>query len=342
MEMTAARLARLLTAVANVSFFCKQDSFAETLIKSDRDGVDCVPVNFSSRTFSISMLLTVRKAVIERGIKNVIFLGASELKTLHFAFLGLDINLVVWHGTTKSSPKRDVLHRLVYSNVAHHVTISDHLLRNIQQIVPLTDKVDFRLITPSQDIETAGVRPLDTVAGEINILHIGRIAAGKGQLDAIRATEQAIVAGYKCKLVMIGENDGNPYAREVTRAIENSPYKDAISSPGFVDDIYRYLQTADIFLFPSAGEGMPGSVVEALHFPLVCLTYDNTVFPEFSKMGFHFHAVENAATEKLGAALIAICANLESEKAAAANNPELARKIFDSKREINQWVEVLV
>ena len=342
MEMTAARLARLLTAVADVSFFCKQDSFAETLMNDKPDAINCVPVNFSSRTFSLSMLLTVRRAVIDHKIKNVIFLGASELKTLHFAFLGLDINLVVWHGTTKSSPKRDVLHRLVYSSVKHHVTISEHLLKNIQQIVPLTDAVDFRLITPSQEIDTSGVKVLDKTPGTINILHIGRIADGKGQLDAIHATEQAIAAGHNCRLVIIGENDGNPYARAVTTAIKNSRYKEQLISPGFVDDIYSYLASADIFLFPSAGEGMPGSVVEALHFPLVCLAYDNTVFPEFSKMGFHFHIVENAAPDKLGQALLAICENLDNEKALAANNPALAKTVFDSEREIKQWMDVLV
>lgn len=342
MERSAARLARLLSDITQVSFFYKQGAPAQRLISDTDNAVRCIPIKFRSRAFSPAMLFAVRRSIIRYGIRNVIFLGASELKTLHFCFLGLDINLTVWHGTTKNHPKRDPLHRLVYSNVAHHVTISGHLLKNVQQIVPLTPGVDFKLILPSQSIQAGTINTDAHQDDTINILHLGRIADGKGQLDAIIATEKMVEAGLNCRLTIIGENDGNPYAKRVDQAIDNSFCGDAIHAPGFVDDIYAYFRAADIFLFPSRGEGMPGVIVEALHFPLVCLTYDNTVFPEFATMGFHFHTVEDGNVGQLGHRLQQICANLEGERLQAKRNPELARTIFNRQRERAEWLEVLV
>ena len=89
MERSAVRLARFLSTITTVVLVCKKDSFTEKLYHEENAGFACVPIDFISRTFSPSMLFGVRKAVKKHDIKNVIFFGASELKTLYFSFLSL-------------------------------------------------------------------------------------------------------------------------------------------------------------------------------------------------------------------------------------------------------------
>ena len=122
MELDAIKLAELLHEDCDVTLFCKNDSFIHHQVKN-KNSINYVPIKFLSRKFSLSMLFSVRNEIKKRKINNVIFFGASELKTLYFSFLWLDVNLIVRHGTTKSHRKNDFIHRLIYSGVGYHVAL---------------------------------------------------------------------------------------------------------------------------------------------------------------------------------------------------------------------------
>ena len=342
MELSAVRIAGILATVSNVVFVCKQGSFAERLYKEGDYKFACESVNFISRTFSPAMLFRVRSILKTYNIRNVIFLGASELKTLYFSFLGIDLKVIVWHGTTKSSPKKDILHRLVYSCVNYHVAISLHLLRNIKTIVPESRKAGYGVIRPSLKKsyhKTGGGRAVGR--NYINITQVGRIAGGKGQIDAALSCRGLHAEGFRFKLNIIGQNDGNPYAKKLEKTLLNLPYKQHVALLGFVDDVDGFLAQSDIFLFPSSGEGMPGAFIEALHHKVVCIAYDNTVFPEFSDLGFYIHRVKNNDIEALSEVLVTVAANIENELKKSEPNNDLATRIFQVERELSDWVQVL-
>ena len=342
MDMSAVRLANILSSVSDVTFVCKKGAFAESLYKKGDYSFKCETVKFSSRTFSPSMLLRVRAILKNHRIANVIFLGASELKTLYFSFLGNDVNVIVWHGTTKSTPKHDVLHKLVYSCVNYHVAISNHLLRNMKTIVPTTKGIHYRMIRPSLESTVSDSAIGKPVRKErINIAHVGRIAAGKGQIDAVLACQGLYKEGIEFSIYIVGEDDGNDYARRFLKTLKNLPYIDCVTLTGFRNDVFAFLQKADIFLFPSLGEGMPAVLIEALHTDSVCITYDNTVFPEFSEMGFHIHLVKTGDVEALTEKLVHVAKNIDDELKKSQPNKSLAKDTFRMERELSEWIEIL-
>jgi len=341
MERSAVRLAKFLSTITTVVLFCKKDSFTENLYHEEGDDYACEPIDFISRKFSPSMLFGVRAAVKQHAIKNVIFFGASELKTLYFSLRSSDINMIVWHGTTKSKPKRDFLHRLVYSDVNYHVALSNHLIRNVKEIVPLTPGAAYKVIRPSFDFEVKTRRSEDKNA-EISILHVGRVAYGKGQLDAVLACDALYQQGVAFKLSMVGSADNSNYINEVMAAIESSDIKESVSLEGYVASVNSYLEKADILLFPSSGEGMPNAFIEALHYDIVCIAYSNTVFPEFIDMGFHVHLVADGDVGALASTLTQVVSNLDEEKRLSQANMALAKTYFSVERELDEWREVLV
>lgn len=341
MERSAVRLARFLSSIATVVLVCKKGSFIEQLYNEEQVGCDCEPIAFLSRTFSLSMLKGARAVVNKHDIKNVIFFGASELKTLHFSFIGKEFNLIVWHGTTKSRPKRDFIHRLIYSNVNMHVALSKHLIRNVKTIVPETTNVKYKVIRPSFDFdvnlkqETGGSKP-------ISIVHVGRIAYGKGQVDAVLACNSLKEAGIEFDLQLVGSADGSNYIDRLKKAIEDTETAESVTLTGYVESVNYYLEQADILLFPSSGEGMPNAFIEALHYDIVCISYDNTVFPEFLEMGFHIHLVENSDIDKLSKKLLQVVTDFAEEKLKSRNNIALAKNYFSVERELDEWQEVLI
>lgn len=340
MERSAVRLARFLSSITTVVLVCKMDSFTENLYKEEGGHYSCESISFFSRVFSPAMMLRARAIINEYKIENVIFFGASELKTLHFSFIGKKLNLVVWHGTTKSKPKRDALHRLIYSNVNYHVALSTHLLNNVKKIVPEIAPEKYLVIRPSFDFYVG--QRTKVVGTVLKIVHVGRIAKGKGQVDAVCACKFLKDNCIDFILYLIGAPDGSGYDEEVNAAIINNDLKLNVKLIGHVESVHDYLESADIFLFPSHGEGMPNALIEALHYQVICVAYNNTVFPEFAEMGFFLHLIQNGNIDILSKHLLQIAKNLTDENDKVKLNPELAKKYFHTERELNEWMDILV
>ncbi len=339
MEYDAVKLAVKLNKNADVVLVCKRNSFIESLYKEGRYSFPCVSIAFASRVFSLSMFFGVRSFLRQYTPANVIFFGASELKTLYFAFLGFDLNLLVRHGTTKSRPKTDWLHRLIYSRVNYHIALSKHLLDNVRKIVPPSKTVDYRIIYPSFEM-AGGVSSSDNDR-VISIVHVGRVADGKGQIDAVYACRQLLEKEIDFSFDVLGGFEGLNYVSSLKNEISMNDLAEQIHLHGHVTNVEYYLRSADIFLFPSAGEGMPNAFIEAMYFGAVCIAYDNTVFPEFLEMGFYLHTVANADKDALARKLVEVAENIQSEKGAASVNVELVGKYFSQQRELADWDCVL-
>lgn len=342
MERSAVRLARFLSSITTVVLVCKQGSFIESLYREECGSYKCETINFISRILSPAMMIRAGIIIQDYNISNVIFFGASELKSLYFSFLRKNINLIVWHGTTKSRAKRDFLHRLVYSGVNYHVALSEHLIRNVKNIVPVSPGVKYKVIRPSFDFDVnLGCRKSQD-HDVINILHVGRVANGKGQVDAVKACGVLKKKGINFRLVFVGTADGSGYIRDVENSIKASGLESNVLMAGYVENVNSFLEQADILLFPSSGEGMPNAFIEALHYDIVCIAYDNTVFPEFIDMGFHVHLAANGNIAELSDLLLYAVNNLDAEKEKSNRNVELSRKYFQKDREIKEWLEILV
>ena len=111
---------------------------------------------------------------------------------------------------------------------------------------------------------------------------------------------------------------------------------------GHVKYVIDVLASSDIFLFPSYGEGMANAFIEALHFGLPCIAYNNTVFPEFVGMGFHVTLAADRDKQDLGVKLLSVVEGIDMEWKASSNNVDLARKYFNVERELTEWQKILV
>jgi glycosyltransferase involved in cell wall biosynthesis len=343
MELDAIKLARLLSKEMEVVLLCKEGEFIHHSHQGVNRDYSLEPVAFSSRTFSLSMLLRVRSLIKQYSFDNVIFFGASELKTLYFAFLGFKINLLVRHGTTKSKAKKDWFHRLIYSRVNYHIALSKHLLNNAKYIVPVTGNVSYKIIHPSYEITTVKESLVEPgKKDKLFITHVGRVAPGKGQVDAVRACKQLYNNGINFQFDILGGLDSNEYVESLKAEIGSSDFSSRIRLRGHVTNVSEYLQATDIFLFPSSGEGMANAFIEAMHFSAVCIVYDNTVFPEFIEMGFYLHLVKDGDVDALSQALLDVALDVENEKQRSKVNIGLTKEYFQVEREMSDWREVLV
>ena len=122
MEIDSIKLANKLSTFVETILISKENSFIEHEMKNNFSNIKTETIAFR-KNLSISIFIRTRQIIQKYNIKNIIFFGASELKSLYFAFLGFNINLIIRHGTTKSTQKKDFFHRLIYSNVNYHIKL---------------------------------------------------------------------------------------------------------------------------------------------------------------------------------------------------------------------------
>ncbi|HEY5602614.1 MAG TPA: glycosyltransferase [Gammaproteobacteria bacterium] len=261
------------------------------------------------------------------------------MRSLYFAFLGRDLNVIVRHGTTKTRIKKSWLHRLIYSCVDCHVAICQHLAENVKVIVPFAKKTQLKVIYPSlrQQPMLEQNQPKD---GVIHLLHVGRIADGKGQREAIEACGILYERDIPFELTLVGEMDAKS-EKSLQKFIASKSYSSSIHLVGYTTDVDKYYQRAQIFIFPSKGEGLSNSFIEALSYGLICICYENTSFPELQQLGFSFLMAEDQNIEDLKIKLLNAVELLGEVNIPNLQQAHLAIKIFSPEREKAECLDVL-
>jgi len=344
MEIDSIRLYKKLKRIYdnNVWLVCKDSTFIHDSASHDEEISNCYSIKFRSM-FSFSLIFKLRDFIKKNNINNLIFFGTSEIRSIYFALLGMNVNLIVRHGTTtaKRHKKKDIFHRLLYSRVSHYAGISKHISSNIHEIFPLANKAKINLIYSSLKFPDVSKRARKEKNGVVNIVHVGRLTKGKGQDVAIRVCSVLYDSRIPFRLVLVGNGDVK-YKEMLEKMLDSLPYKDSVVFLGHTDDVFSVLGASEVFLFPSAGEGFGNALIEALSCGLVCLVYSNTVFPEIFDMGFYGHVIEDGNEYVLGKKLLWVCDNLDKEMDRSKNNMSLARELFSEKRELAEYDKILV
>ncbi|WP_323594629.1 glycosyltransferase family 4 protein [Aliarcobacter butzleri] len=337
MELDSIKLAKKLSNSLKIVFITKKDGFIDKnfynyISKDDHITLECFEKN---DILFFKAILDFKNIIKEYNIKNIIYFGTSKLQFLYCAIFGTDINLILRHGTTRAKPKGSLFHKIIYSRVDIHIAISEHLLENVKKTFPFGKNTKSFLIYPSIEIKEYRKEKNQ----KLNILHVGRIVKGKGQLDAIKACEILIQNDIDFEFFIVGGYEEN-FKKEFLEFYNKIEYKNKIKLIGFSDGVEKYFIKADIFLFPSYGEGFGNAFIESLSFGCKAIAYKNTTFIEFKKLGFNFEIVENRSVDKLKLSLLNIAKN--SVEFDIDKNIKLIKNNFVETNEINKYLGILV
>ncbi len=340
MELASVKLARLLSEDLHIEFIARDKSYiVERKEHFHGYNINLNIVGFSSN-LSLKLIFSIRKILIEKKIKNLIFLGASEMKSLYFATLGLNINFIIRQGSKKTTSKKDLFHKLLYSNVNHFVGNCEYIKNNIIDILSIPKKADVRRIYSSVKLgKNVNFKKYNKT---IDLISVGRINPGKGQLESIKACEILFKNNIDFKMKFLGDIQNKDYYKQIEIYINNLPYKNKIEFVGYTSNVKDYLQKSDIFIFPSLGEGMSNAIIESLGFGLIPIIYDDTSSSEFKDLGFHIHLTKKNNIENLKEILLKVSNNFEIEKSKAKENHQKALEVFAPQREKKEYMNLLV
>lgn len=339
MELDAVRMCRRVSAHADVTLICMSGSAIEAMALQDiGSGFKYRLITSGLTRFFARALVDPRIVFIVRGaVKQhrpdlLIFFGTSEVKSIGLALLGLSTKLVLRIGTTISRPKSNLFQRIAYRRVNGFIAISEHIKNTLLQAFPIAKERVVEICYPVIDVPVQ--HPSKPVsADDLSILYQSRFVRGKGQLDAVLAFEKVCKRYTGLSMILVGAREDEAYCQEIERYIESKQLAGRIKILEPVADVSPFLRQACLYLGPSYGEGFSNSFAEALGHGLVCVVYDNTVFPYFKELRFDFVMSPTGDTIVLGEKLALAVDCVSSGVIDTDGNAALARKLFSAEAE---------
>lgn len=109
------------------------------------------------------------------------------------------------------------------------------------------------------------------IEDETLITHIGRFHPQKNHVFLLEIFKLILSSKPSSKLLLVGDG---PLRKEITEKISELQIEESVIMAGTRSDVPKLLQAADILIFPSLFEGLPGVVLEAQAAGLPCVIAD--------------------------------------------------------------------
>lgn len=96
---------------------------------------------------------------------------------------------------------------------------------------------------------------------QVTLLNVSRLLDRKGQLDLLQAMKKLVISHPDSKLYIAGEGAYRPVLEQY---IQENDLQLHVELLGNRNDVPYLLQLADVFVFPTHYEGLPGALIEAM------------------------------------------------------------------------------
>nr|WP_279237390.1 glycosyltransferase family 4 protein [Dyella sedimenti] len=237
------------------------------------------------------------------------FMTTTNLLTL-LATRGLGLPVIVSERTfLKRQPPRGMwrlLFRPLYRRASAVVSQTRRGAEDLQAQLDRSVAVIHNPVAPIGGDDDSSRNIADSVQlprerGEQWLLAVGRLSIEKGYDLLIDAFSQLASSHPLWNLIILGEG---PERSSLSAQISKLGLQQRVLMPGFVENPYRLMKQADMYVLSSRYEGMPNALLEAMATGLPSVSFDCETGPaELIQDGVNGRLVESGSVSALAASL---------------------------------------
>jgi len=169
------------------------------------------------------------------------------------------------------------------------------------------------------------------------LLNIGRLVPQKGQRQLVGMMQQLVEQFPLLTLLIAG---AGPERETLENMFRTAGVANHVRVLGTRDDVPDLLQLADVFVFPSHYEGLPGALVEAMLSGTPVVASDIAMHREFLDDGVHGLLVTPSCSSAFTRAVALLLSDGQWTSTLAAAGQARARKLFDIRRAVTGMEEL--
>jgi glycosyltransferase involved in cell wall biosynthesis len=190
----------------------------------------------------------------------------------------------------------------------------------------------------SESLDSLDIPRLRNHTNSALILNVSRLIPLKGQLDIIRAFGLVIKHVPEVKLLFAGHG---PSRNELEKEVSKLKLEDNVEFLGRVDHINKLLMSADVFVYPSYSEGLPGALIEAMMAGNIIIASN---IPENLECVNRDCALifEKGNIKELADMITTVLRDPSKFKVKAARAREIAIEKFETKKIVREYEEAYV
>ena len=169
------------------------------------------------------------------------------------------------------------------------------------------------------------------------IVSVGRFAPEKGHrylIEALSLLDQQDIA-WRC--TFLGDGELEPELRALVEKHGLSAY---IKFPGFCEDVFSVLLTADVFVLPSLHESSPNALIEAMGVGVPCIASDVGGIADLIESGENGIRVPPQNPEALAAAVDSVLTQPDFAMALGRNARATIQQKFDSAESMRKLEDI--
>jgi glycosyltransferase involved in cell wall biosynthesis len=165
------------------------------------------------------------------------------------------------------------------------------------------------------------------------ILSVARLSAQKRLANLIEAIREVQTGTSPPVLVLVGDGPDRPELERLAR--ECIPGRAIFT--GYQADPISWLAAADVFALPSACEGLPGALIEAMAAGLPCVATDIPGNRDLIRHEITGLLVPVDSTDGLASAITRVLSDRDLAERLARSGQDLVFAEFDEGREFQAW-----
>ena len=161
--------------------------------------------------------------------------------------------------------------RFFYSKADKTVALAQYALNDMHSQYGIPLKKLIKIPTPAVDLGIKDKKNTWTF-GSKAVVCVGRLEPVKQHERIIRAFAYACQGEKDARLIILGKGPRLKYLRNLCEKLHIEDY---VVFVGFTDNVPFYLQNARVFVMASKVEGLPNSMIEAMHYGVPVITTDS-------------------------------------------------------------------
>ena len=223
--------------------------------------------------------------------------------------------------------------REVSGIVAISSVIRDELLGygvDPQRIALIPNGVDTERFRPADESEKGRIREVLGLGDWPVVLFVGAIYPRKRPHLLVEAARELALHGIPCHVVLVGPERDGVYAERIRRSARDATAPVRVTFTGHRTNVESYYKAADVFVLPSAAEGMANAVLEAMAagLPIVASRVSgmpDMITPEVGDL-------VDADAKAIAASLVSVLGDRERKTARSRAARDRAESVFAAAR----------